>query len=98
VSIKVICLRLLVLSFNCQRARADIVSMYLFFLTLDGLAFDHFPLSLVTFTLHISGEISRCYYKEILGDSCQFLFQQQSSLVRFVIMWVFFYFRFSHFC
>jgi hypothetical protein len=36
VSIKVICLRLLVLSFNCQRARADIVFMYLFFLTLDG--------------------------------------------------------------
>ena len=73
--------------------------MYLFFLTLDGLAFDHFPLSLVTFTLHISGEISRCYYKESLGDSCQFLFQQQSSLVRFVIMWgFFFYFWFSHFC
>jgi hypothetical protein len=36
-------------------------------MTLDGIAFDHFPLSLVAFTLHISREISRCYYKENFG-------------------------------
>ncbi len=52
---------------------------------------------LVTFTLRISEEISRFHYNEILGDNCQFLFQQQSSLVRFLIMCFFFYFRFSHF-
>ncbi len=32
-----------------------------------------------------------------MGDNCQFLFQQQSSLVRFLIMCIFFYFRFSDF-
>jgi hypothetical protein len=47
-------------------------------------------ISLVTFTLHISEEIPRCYYKELLGDSRQFLLQQQSSLVRFFIMCFFF--------
>jgi hypothetical protein len=72
-----------VCSFNwvssCQRARADIV-----FLTLDGLAFGHFPLSLLTFTLRISEEVYCFHYKEIVSDNCQFLFQQQSSLVRFL--------------
>jgi hypothetical protein len=35
--------------------------------------------------------------QKILVDNCQFLFQQQSSLVRFLIMCFFFYFRFSDF-
>jgi hypothetical protein len=60
-----------------------------FFLTLDGIAFDHFlpvRISLNALTLHISVEFSQCYFKKILGDNCQFLFQQKSSLVRFLIM------------
>jgi hypothetical protein len=84
VSIEVICLCLFLHSIECQRARADIVLMSMFlFLTLDVIYFDHFRLSLITFTLHISKEISHCYYRELLGDNCQFLFQQQSSLVSF---------------
>jgi hypothetical protein len=35
-----------------------------------------FSTQLITFTLHISEELSRCFYKKILGDYCQFLFQQ----------------------
>ncbi len=105
VSIKVICyLFLSVLSIECQRARADIVFMLtfkrFFFLTLDGIDFDNFlpvRISLVTFTLHISVAISQCYFKKIFGGNCQFLFQQQSSLVRFFKMCFFFYFRFSLF-
>ncbi len=66
VSIKVICYFFLsVLSIESQRARADIVFMLtfkrFFFLTLDGIDFDNFVpvrISLVTFTLHISVEIS----------------------------------------
>ncbi len=105
VSIKVICyLFLSVLSIECQRARADIVFMFtfkrFFFLTLDGIAFDNFlpvRISLFTFTLHISVEIFQCYFKKIMGDNCQFLFQQQSSLVIFFKICFFFYFRFCYF-
>ncbi len=86
-----------VLSIESQRARADIVFMLtfkrFFFLTLDGIDFDNFlpvRISLVTFTLHISVEISQCYFKKILGDNCQFVFQQQSSLVIFFKICFFF--------
>ncbi len=107
VSIKVICLCLLVLSIKCQRSGADIVFIgfhvtvkplkHFFFLTIDNIAFDHFPLSLITLTLHISKKFSRFYFKKFFCDNCQFLFRKQSSLVRFLIMCFFFYFRFSVF-
>jgi hypothetical protein len=63
-----------------------------FFLTLDSIAFDHFPLSLVTLTLFLAAITNK-----LLGDNCQFLFRQQSSLVRFLILCFFFYFRCSLF-
>jgi hypothetical protein len=107
VATKVICyLCLPVLSIECQRARSEIGHCFhvtverFFFLTLDSHScwkFSTFPLSLNTLTLHISEEFSQCYFKKIFSDNCQFLFQQQSSLVRFSIMCFFFYFRFSLF-
>jgi uncharacterized membrane protein len=52
---------------------------------LDNIAFDHFPLSLVTLTLQLAAITNK-----LLGDKCQFLFRQQSSLIRFIILCFFF--------
>jgi hypothetical protein len=57
-----------------------------FFLTLDGIAFDHFlpvrmSLSYVNFA-HLFRDFSLLLQRNFLYN-CQFLFQQQSSLVRF---------------
>jgi hypothetical protein len=64
-SIKVICyLCLSILSIECHRATAVTFKRF-FFLTLDGIAFNHFlpvRISLVTFTLNISVQISQCYF------------------------------------
>ncbi len=82
---------LLVVSIECQRARADIVFMLkrFLFLTLEGLC-------LWSFSTCQKHQFSYVYFAHlwrnfsllqvILGDSCQFLLQQQSSLVRFLIM------------
>ncbi len=106
VSITVIFPYLLVLLIECQRVDTETrlnkrvwighcfhgTVKRFFFLMLDNIAFDHFPLSLVTLTLLLAAITNK-----LLGDNCQFLFRQQSSLVRFIILCFFFYFWFSLF-
>jgi hypothetical protein len=87
VSIKVICyLCLPVLSIECQRARADIVFMLHFFLTLDGIAFDHFlpvRISLHRLTLHISEDFFSATFKKLLVITVSFCFSNKAHLLDF---------------
>ncbi len=78
-SLCLLALSIKTLSVNRQRVRADIFFRVtverFFFLTLDSIAFDNFPLSLNTLTLHIS--------EEILGDGCHFCYSNKAHLLDF---------------
>jgi hypothetical protein len=140
VSIKVICLCLLVLSiecqvvnelertllfslsnkqsghycFHCQINRADIIvftvkstertllfslsNQRFFFLTLDSIAFYHFPLSLETFIFHISEEFPTATTRKLCVTAVSFCFSNKAHLLVFnnlVFFWLLLVFSFQ---
>jgi hypothetical protein len=105
VSIKVICLCLLVLSIECQVVNElertllfSLSNQRFFFLTLDGIAFYHFPLSLETFIFHISEEFPTATTRKLCVTAVSFCFSNKAHLLVFnnlVFFWLLLVFSFQ---